>query len=88
MRLPEEWKRFEGKWLTLQLKNEEAIAAALEKQLAGFMESERTSRACSEKARTINTIITVVCFGIFFLCMAVLIYLFIARDVSGALTAA
>ena len=31
-RLPEEWKRSEGKWLTIQLKNEEAIAA-LDKEL-------------------------------------------------------
>jgi len=29
-RLPEEWKNLEGRWLTLELKNEELISAALE----------------------------------------------------------
>src|SRR5208282_6537009 len=37
--LPEEWKRFEGKWYSLQLKNEEALAT-LEKELTTFRESE------------------------------------------------
>jgi N-acetylglutamate synthase-like GNAT family acetyltransferase len=66
VRLPEEWKNeFEGGWLTLQLKNEEVISAALEKQFAPFMTEEKLeTRKISEKARTINTIITVVGFAI------------------------
>ena len=80
VQLPEEWKRFEGKWYTLQLKNEEIITAAFEKHLAGFMDSGKKQAArVSEKARTINTIIIVVCFGIFFICMAILIYLITHR---------
>jgi len=80
VQLPEEWKRFGGKWYALQLKNEEIITAALEKHLAGFRDSGRIQAArISEKARVINIIITVVCFGIFFICIAVLIYLFIHR---------
>ncbi len=78
--LPEEWKRFEGKWYTLQLKNEEIIAAAFEKHLAGFMDSGKKQAArVSEKARTINTIIIVVCLGIFFICIALLIYIITHR---------
>jgi len=80
VQLPDEWKRFEGKWYSLQLKNEEIIAAALEKQLAGFRDSGRIQAArISEKARVINTIIIVVCFGIFFTCIAALIYLITHR---------
>ncbi len=80
VQLPEEWKRFGGKWYTLQLKNEEIITAAFEKHLAGFVDSGKEQAArVSEKARTINTIIIVVCFGIFFLCMAALIYLITHR---------
>jgi len=77
--LPEEWKRFEGKWYSLQLKNEEALAT-LEKELTTFRESEkqRTARTL-DQARTMTTAITVVCFGIFFICIAVLIYLLIHR---------
>ncbi len=80
VQLPEEWKRFGGKWYTLQLKNEEIITAAFEKHLAGFVDSGKEQAArVSEKARTLNTIIIVVCFGIFFLCMAALIYLITHR---------
>jgi N-acetylglutamate synthase-like GNAT family acetyltransferase len=80
VQLPEEWKRFEGKWYTLQLKNEEMITAAFEKHLAGSMDSgKRQAARISEKARIINTIIIVVCFGIFFVCIAILIYLITHR---------
>jgi len=75
VQLPEEWKRFEGKWYSLQLKNEEALAT-LEKELTVFRESEkqRATRTL-EQARTMTTAITVLCFGIFFICVGVLIYL-------------
>ena len=78
--LPEEWRRFEGKWYMLQLKKEEIITAALEKHLAGSMDSAKQQAArVSEKARLINTIITVVCLGVFFICIAILIYLITHR---------
>ena len=44
VQLPEEWKRFEGKWYTLQLKNEAALAT-LEKELTTFRESEKQRTA-------------------------------------------
>jgi N-acetylglutamate synthase-like GNAT family acetyltransferase len=79
-RLPEEWKNFEGQWLTIQLKDEETITAAFEKHLAGSMDSGKKQAArVSEKARTINTIVIVVCFGIFFICIAILIYMITHR---------
>ena len=79
VQLPEEWKRFAGKWYALQLKSEAALAT-LEKELTAFRESEkqRTTQTLGH-ARTMTTAITVVCFGVFFLCLAVLIYLFIRR---------
>jgi N-acetylglutamate synthase-like GNAT family acetyltransferase len=62
--LPEEWKRFEGKWYSLQLKNEAALAT-LEKELKTFRESEkqRTTQTL-DHARTMTTIITVAGFVI------------------------
>jgi N-acetylglutamate synthase-like GNAT family acetyltransferase len=81
-RLPDEWKNeFEGGWLTLQLKNEGVITAALEKQFAQFMAAEKkdTDRV-SEKARTINTIITVIGFAIGILSIGFAIYLFSQRN--------
>jgi len=79
VQLPEAWKRFEGKWYSLQLKNEEALAT-LEKELTVLRESEkqRTTRTL-EQARTMTTAITVLCFGIFFICVGVLIYLIAHR---------
>lgn len=75
-RLPEQWNIGEGKWLTLQLKDEDAVAAALKNQFAGFMESEKQQTAqISQKARTIKIAITTVGFLIFMICVAVAIYL-------------
>src|SRR5581483_656989 len=74
-RLPEQWNTGEGKWLTLQLKDEDAVAAALENKFAGFMNLEKQQMAnISEKAKTIRAAVTVIGFLIFFACMAVLIY--------------
>jgi N-acetylglutamate synthase-like GNAT family acetyltransferase len=81
-RLPEEWKNeFEGGWLTLQLKNEEVITAALEKGFAQFRAAEKkdTDRV-SEKARSIKTIITVIGFAIGILSIGFAIYLFAHRQ--------
>ena len=79
-RLPDEWKSLEGRWLTLELKNEDAINTALENQFAGFMAAEKKQTArVSEKARTLKTIFTVVFFAIAAACFAVLIYILIYR---------
>lgn len=77
--LPEEWKHFEGKWYSLQLKNEAALTT-LEKELKTFRESEkqRTTQTL-DHARTLRVAITVLGFGIFFICLDVLIYLITHR---------
>ena len=83
-RLPEEWKTSEGKWLTLELKNEEAVTAALENKFAGFMDAEKKQTArVAEKARTLKTIIIVVGFTIGISCIGIAIYLFIHRNPFG-----
>lgn len=84
-RLPNEWKNeFTGGWLTLQLKNEEVITAALEKQFAGFMAAEKKdTERVSEKARTFKTIITIAGFVVGIICFAFAIYLFIHRNPFG-----
>jgi N-acetylglutamate synthase-like GNAT family acetyltransferase len=81
-RLPDEWKNeFDGGWLTLQLKNEEVITAALEKQFAPFMAGEKSeTEKISAKAKTINTIITVIGFAIGIVCIGIAIYLFVHRN--------
>jgi hypothetical protein len=81
-RLPEEWKNeFDGGWLTFQLKNEDVINAALEKNFAPFMTGEKLgTKRISEKVKTINTVITVAGFAIGIICFAVAIYLFVHRN--------
>jgi N-acetylglutamate synthase-like GNAT family acetyltransferase len=81
-RLPNEWRNeFDGGWLTFQLKNEEVIAAAFEKNFAPFMAGEKSeTQKISQKAKTINTFITVVGFAIGILCIGIAIYLFVHRD--------
>jgi N-acetylglutamate synthase-like GNAT family acetyltransferase len=78
-RLPGEWKRSEGKWLTFQLKNEEAIAA-LDKELEAFRESEKKRTAETlDQARTMTTTITVIAFAVGIVLIGVAIYLFMRR---------
>lgn len=78
--LPEEWKRSGGKWFTLQLKSEKALAD-LEKELASFRESEKQHAAKTlEQARMLRTIITVIGFGVGILCLGVLLYLLVRRN--------
>jgi N-acetylglutamate synthase-like GNAT family acetyltransferase len=91
-RLPAEWKnesaaglgapeQGEVGWFTLQLKNEEAISAALEKEFAPFMAAERKDAdRVSEKARTLNTIITVIGFAVGILSIGFAVYLFVHRN--------
>jgi N-acetylglutamate synthase-like GNAT family acetyltransferase len=78
-RLPDEWKPSEGKWLTIQLKNEEAIAT-LEKELALFRESEKKRTAQTlDQARTMTTTITIIAFVVGIVLIGVAIYLFVRR---------
>jgi N-acetylglutamate synthase-like GNAT family acetyltransferase len=62
--LPEEWKRFEGKWYWLQLKNEAALAT-LEKELASFRKSEEHQiKQTLNQAQVVRAIIIVIGFTI------------------------
>jgi hypothetical protein len=81
-RLPDEWKNLEGRWLTLELKNEDAINKAIKNQFAGFMDAEKkqTERVLNQ-ARVLRFIITVAGFGIFFLCLAIFIYVLMHRQI-------
>jgi N-acetylglutamate synthase-like GNAT family acetyltransferase len=78
-RLPEEWKSEpDGAWLTLQLKNEEAIAAALEKEFPAFMDAEKKQTArVLEQAKILRNIVTVIGFAFGILSFGFAIYLLI-----------
>jgi N-acetylglutamate synthase-like GNAT family acetyltransferase len=80
-RLPEEWKTSEGQWLTLELKNEEAVTDALKTRFAGFMdvEKEQTARV-AEKARVLRGIVITVGFTIGILSIGYALYLFLHRN--------
>jgi Trk-type K+ transport system membrane component len=71
----------DGTWFTLELKNEEAITAALGNKFAGFMDAEKKQTArVAAHAKSIQNIIIVTCLGVFIICMAALIYLLIHRN--------
>ncbi len=81
-RLPDEWKNPEGGWRTLELKNEDAITAALENQFAGFMDAEKKQTAqVVNRARQIRTFFTIFFFAIFVLCLAAAVFLFIHHPI-------
>lgn len=78
--LPSEWQPARGEWFTLQLKDEEAITHALDKDLATFMALERqNTERTFQQAKTLRTIITVVGFAIGFLCFIIAGYLLLHR---------
>ena len=82
-RLPEEWKNLPGQWLTLELKNEDAIKAVLGNQFAGFMDAEKKQTAAvASKAKTLRTILTVFFFAIAAVCFAGVIYLLMHRPLT------
>jgi N-acetylglutamate synthase-like GNAT family acetyltransferase len=79
-RLPEEWKHAEGSWLSIQLKDEEAIAA-LDQELAQFRESEKKRTAETlEQARTMTKTITVVAFALGIILIGAAIFLYMRRN--------
>jgi N-acetylglutamate synthase-like GNAT family acetyltransferase len=75
-RLPDEWKHLAGRWLTLELKNEDVITAALGNQFAGFMDAEKEQTAqVATRARQIRTFFTVIFFAIGIVCIAFAVWL-------------
>ena len=77
--LPEAWDHSAGDWLTLQLKDEEAIRS-VEKEFALFKESEkRQTEQVFGRAKTLRTVICVVGFGLGAIFIGLAIYLFVRR---------
>ncbi len=82
-RLPEEWKSLEGRWLSLELKNEDVIKDALENQFAGFMDEEKKqTQRVSDRARRLRLIVTIAGFTIFFVCVIVAVFLLMRRPIQ------
>ena len=79
-RLPGEWKRSEEKWLTFQLKDEEAIAA-LDKELAQFrkLEKQRTAETL-DQARSMTKTFTVIMFALGIILIGIAIFLFVRHN--------
>ena len=83
-RLPEEWKPLEGKWLTLELKNEDAIKTALGNQFASFMDTEKKQTVeVAARAKQIRTFFTVIFFAIGIICFALAFYLLFHHPLTG-----
>ena len=83
-RLPEEWRNLPGSWLTLELKNEDAINNALKNQLGNFMDAEKKQTAqVATRARQIRTFFTVIFFGLAAISFAILGYLLLRRNPFG-----
>jgi len=78
-KLPEAWRVMEGNWLTLKLKDEEAIAS-LDKEFAMFMQSEKARSADAlNQAQKLKTVATAIAFLAAFLGFGAAIYLFLNR---------
>jgi len=83
-RLPEEWKDLEGCWLTLELKDEDAINSAMEDRFGGFMDAEKQQTASvAAQAKQLRTIFTVIFFAIAAVCFAVAFYLLLRHPLGG-----
>jgi N-acetylglutamate synthase-like GNAT family acetyltransferase len=83
-RLPGEWKTSDGKWFTLELKDEDAVNTALEEQFADFMADEKKQAAgVTAQARKISVFLSILFFLIGILGCAAAFYLFIRFRASG-----
>jgi len=82
-RLPDEWKAREGHWLTLELKNEEAINNALENQFASFMDAEKKQTAqVAGRARQIRIFFTVIFFAVGIVCIVLAVWLLMRHPLN------
>jgi N-acetylglutamate synthase-like GNAT family acetyltransferase len=83
-RLPDEWKKFEGGWFTLELKNEALVTAALEKHYGEFSaEEKRQSAEATACAKTFSNLIAAFFFIIGFGAIGFAVWLFIRFKSSG-----
>ncbi len=84
-RLPSVWDVSTANWLTLQLKDEEAIAS-LEKEFAMFMESEKQRSAQAlDQAKTLKSAVTIFALLIAAGILVAAIYVFVKHKSGGAL---
>jgi N-acetylglutamate synthase-like GNAT family acetyltransferase len=83
-KLPENWDRTQPGWLTLQLRDEQAIAS-LDKEFAMFVESEKSRSAeALGQARTLRTFFMVIV-GLIILGLVVgAVYVFVTRVAPGS----
>ncbi|HEY3762610.1 MAG TPA: hypothetical protein VGN23_12765 [Verrucomicrobiae bacterium] len=80
-RLPEQWKSLDAQWLTLQLKDEDAVAEAMKTKFSGFMEPEKQqTERVRDQAKTLRVIITIIGFVIFFVCVGIVIHMLKHRN--------
>ena len=83
-RLPDEWKNLEGRWLTLELKNEDAINDALKNRFGDFMDAEKKQTArVAGQARTLRAIFTVIFFAIGAVCLAITLWLLLRHPLAA-----
>jgi N-acetylglutamate synthase-like GNAT family acetyltransferase len=84
-RLPAEWRNeYDGAWLTLQLKDEEAIATALGTDFATFMEGEKKqTEHVREQAQKIRNLVTIAGFAIAALAFGFVFYMLVHRGALG-----
>lgn len=76
-RLPAEWQGLPGRWLTLELKNEEAITRALNEQLPGYWEQEQQHTArLAAQARRVKLAVTIIGFTIGAISLAAATWMF------------
>jgi len=83
-RLPDEWKKNEGGWFTLELKNEALVTAALEKQYGEFSAREkRQSAESAARAKSFSNLIAVFFFIVGFGAIGFAVWLFLRFKASG-----
>lgn len=78
-KLPDAWKTPESSWLTLQLKDEAAIAS-VEKELAVFMAAEkRSSDRVFQQAKVVKTLATALALLLAFFVLGAVIYMIVKK---------
>jgi N-acetylglutamate synthase-like GNAT family acetyltransferase len=78
-KLPEPWAKLPGNWFTMQLRDEEAIEHALDKEFARFIAMEKSGRDPMRPVKMLNTIATWLAILLAFLVIGGALYVLIHR---------
>jgi N-acetylglutamate synthase-like GNAT family acetyltransferase len=84
-KLPDQWATGQARWLTLRLRDEEAIEKSLDKEFARFKEAEKQrTQTALQRARALKFVATLMAVVLAIFVIVVSLYLYLHRNIIRA----